>query len=240
MKAEFKGKNKELFTIAYGAEESPVMAVLLQPFPWEMERLSWTYKQLSKRLSRLNILVVNFHYQNTGDSEGKSEDFTIEQSQTDLENLISQYNKEKIILLGTSLGANVALKYNPDPRVLARIAIDPITDGIEYLKQKRASHREYLAEPSFEPPFLGNKNLDGQLLGFQLKPQLEEELKALTISNATTDKIFYTQPPSHTLENAKIIAEDKPLWTRWSKMNFSHFSHRTIKVVVDEVKEVLS
>lgn len=239
MKAYFSGKDSQLFCLEYGETESRKVAILLQPFPWEMQRLSWTYKQLSMTLSANKMRVINFHYRSTGDSSGRSQDFSIESAREDIKTIIAEQNRNsEIILIGFRLGANL-LEDIEDPRIICKICVDPILDALEYLQMLQKMHLAYLEEVAFEPPYQNTKNKNAQLLGFHfsefmadqiLKLQFKRDQNCITIM--TFDKGEY---PEHFL-----LAEEKAaLWSSWQKLNFTHFSHKTIELLNEQIVEAV-
>lgn len=239
MKAEFTGPNQEIFSLSYGPNDSDTLVLLLQPFPWEMQRIAWTYNQLAKRLAKKGILAKTFHYLSSGDSAGSSRHFSIEQGAKDLELILSQANQRRIILLGTRLGANLAISCSKQPKIIAKLAVDPIENGSKYLADQTVIHRSRLSKKGYWPPYLTESNVKGQLLGYEFSKSLESEVRAIKLNLSTTDKVFYTQA-SPAGSKGQVIGEPKSLWENGDKLTLSHFSHLTMNHLLQEIDEVLS
>ena len=108
--------------------------------------------------------VINLHYSSTGDSEGETSEFSLKLCEEDAISLIEANSHRKIILIGTRLGANICHQINAD-NIVKRISIDPIFDGINYIKDLRSKHEEFIAE--FEFLKSGSEKKD-ELLGYEI------------------------------------------------------------------------
>ena len=158
MRAQYIGSKSNIFSISHGPERSEMVAIIAPGFPWEMQRLSWTIKRLAETLEEKGIETISFHYLSTGDSKGKSEDFNIDLAKETLKQVIdTQAKTRSVILIGFSLGANLVNELEAS-NVKARFSIDPVLEGVSYLKKLKNMHQEYLEEKPFEPPYDNKEN----------------------------------------------------------------------------------
>ena len=88
MKGKFFKGIRELCLDCYGSNDANLCAILLPPFPWEAQRIAWTYRQISEKLAHLGLEVINLHYSSTGDSEGETSDFSLKLCEEDTRSLI--------------------------------------------------------------------------------------------------------------------------------------------------------
>lgn len=154
------------------------------PAPYEFFRSHWARTQIAQRLAKLGYDTYCFDYPCTGDSDGASQDYSIENSLQSLLYLTqyvkTQENTKNISLLGLRLGANLALRASAELNIHSLFMVDPILDGAVYLEQLHRMQHGLLHDNLYLPPFADASRGHQEALGYPLVQPALDELNQLT------------------------------------------------------------
>lgn len=139
---------------AWPAREQGV--VLCYPLGQEYLRSHRACRNLAAQLARAGFPTLRFDYYGTGDSQGASDEASLEQWLADLRLAVAELRArggvERVILAGLRLGASLALRAAAQTPELAGLVLwEPIVSGPRYLAELRARHEEALMR-FFAPP----------------------------------------------------------------------------------------
>lgn len=178
---------EQLFALYHPAQierDSSEAVLLCPPAPFEMRRSHRAHRNLSHNLAKKGFHVLRFDYRGTGDSTGDFQSWSLTAWQDDIqaaaEYLLKNYGIQRLTVVGTRLGATLALKALQKFQVRRFILWDPIVDGQCYLDQLQRSHAFLITRESDKPPYARVGRL--QLLGFPLTLAWQNELKDLYLS----------------------------------------------------------
>lgn len=148
----FDGPNGKLFAVlhrpAYGAQgqRGSIGIVFCSPFAEEKLWAHRVFVSFARLLAQEGFVVLRFDYMGTGDSEGETEDATVETHLADIEAAVRELRRlagtQTVGLLGLRFGATLALlaARRPSPGVDFLVLWEPILKGEEYLLKCLRSH----------------------------------------------------------------------------------------------------
>ena len=165
--------------------------LLCRPMGQESVRAAAVFRVLSDRLAREGCEVLRFDYHGTGDSAGDEEQQTLNDWVADIQAAHAQIAVDSTVPVnwfGMGLGANLALRaalttQSPPGHL---VLWEPILDGATYVQALLAGHKAELAR-EFGHPWkrliqmgkVSEPALPGDVLGFQVGPQLTRDLHNL-------------------------------------------------------------
>jgi pimeloyl-ACP methyl ester carboxylesterase len=158
--------------------------LLCRPMGQEAVRAASVFRVLSERLAREGCDVLRFDYHGTGDSPGEEDQQSLEGWVEDTLAAHEQLNADAH-WFGMGLGANIALhaalRAKSPPKHL--VLWEPILSGPGYVQALLNGHRAELTR-EFGHPWdrllrlgkVSEPTLPGDVLGFQVGPQLANDL----------------------------------------------------------------
>jgi uncharacterized protein len=175
----------------FGAYHSPEggrgrgpAVVLCQPFGHEYLRGHRAFRNLAIAIAERGHHVIRFDYFGTGDSEGSSDEHTVEQSLADIAAAIEEVKDmsevAEVTLVGLRLGATLALLAASGRRDVDRVILwDPVAAGDTYLDALAVLQREWLVDR------MGRQRAnigDAELIGFPMTKAMRGQLNATRIA----------------------------------------------------------
>jgi hypothetical protein len=158
--------------------------VICYPAPQEIMRSYQAHVQLARILAEQGYAVLRFDYAGTGDSEGKSDEVSLKVWEANLIQAMSilkqRSHASRLSLLGTRLGATLALRASRRVGVKQLIFWDPVFDGVTYVRELEEAHLGMLTRDPVDPPHLSPEYLTPQCVGFPWTPCFREELAAVS------------------------------------------------------------
>lgn len=232
---------EEIFALYHAAqsERDGSEAVLIcPPAPFEIRRSHWVQRNLARNLSKKGFHVLRPDYRGTGDSSGDYQSWSLAAWQEDIQAaadfLRKNYGLERLTVVGTRLGATLALNAFQGQQVRRFILWDPVIDGQTYLDQLQRSHEQLVNRESDKPPYARVGRL--QLLGFPLTSSWTSELKDLRLTAAAA-RGFIIQSQAdlvlaRDLGHLKVVAvaEDQ-LWHDPMLLQLQSFAHQCIAAI---------
>jgi uncharacterized protein len=114
--------------------------VLCYPAGQEYMRAHRAFRQLAILLSKAGFPVLRFDYFGTGDSNGESEEASMEQWADDVGTAIQELKDnaavERVSLVGLRIGATLAARAQERrPDVASVVLWDPVVDGAAYFRE---------------------------------------------------------------------------------------------------------
>lgn len=156
-------------------------AVLIaQPIAHEYARGHRNCQQLAIQLSQQGFDVVRFDYAGTGDSQGDSELYSLDQWQNDIREvanvILSQCDVDKLSAIGVRLGANL-LAACESIKLQHLIAWDPIESGRDYVKSLQVMHQTELKSLT---RYLSVRQCDrDELFGYKWPEKFQTEIASI-------------------------------------------------------------
>lgn len=166
--------------------------LIVPPAPFEMRRTQRAQRNLAQNLSKKGFHTLRFDYRGTGDSFGTSAEWSIDNWMDDIraaaEHFRNEFGIQRLNVVGTRLGATLALKALEDKQIRRFVLWDPIFDGKDYLAQLDESHRYLVSRESDKPPY--DRGGRSQCLGYALNETWISQLKELTLAVTTAARGF--------------------------------------------------
>ncbi|RYE99043.1 MAG: hypothetical protein EOO77_36185 [Oxalobacteraceae bacterium] len=145
---------KKLFASYYPGDRDEGF-VICYPAPQDMMRANHSQVLLSRKLQSQGFPVMRFDYLGTGDSAG--EITTLKQWREDLMDAVAAFKKKSgvktVSLIGTRLGATLAVLSSQEVGFKRLILWDPVINGIELLDSYRKAHDMMLHRVPVEAPY---------------------------------------------------------------------------------------
>ncbi|MCA0393041.1 MAG: alpha/beta hydrolase [Proteobacteria bacterium] len=164
----------------------PVAVLLCNPFGEEAVRAHRALRVLAQRLEAAGYPVMRFDYAGTGDSEGDSDRFGLDDWVDDVlaaaADLRARSGVQKVALLGLRLGATLATlaARRGDARIAHLLLWDPVVDGAGYLDELGRAHRAYLREETGRAP--PDEGIAAESLGMPLPAGLRAALAEVDLA----------------------------------------------------------
>ncbi len=143
----FDGPNGRLFGVLHRPENACSTGIVFcSAF---VEEKLWAHRvfvRFARLLAQKGVAVLRFDYMGTGDSQGESEDATVETHLADIAAAVQELRERGHVrtvgLLGLRFGATLALlaARRPPPSVDFLVLWEPILKGEEYLQKCLRSH----------------------------------------------------------------------------------------------------
>jgi len=167
-------------------------ALLVRPIGMEATRSASMLRVLSERLARSGVEVLRFDYHGTGDSPGEESEQSLSgwvQDIVDAHNSLQDTSAACpthwfAMGLGANMALQAALRSSPAPRHL--ILWEPVVAGSHYIDSLLQAHKAEMAMQLGWPwPILCQRgmvkepSLPGSVLGFDMGPQLLNDLRQL-------------------------------------------------------------
>jgi len=188
-KAQFlPAADRQIFSLHYpaGQPERNETIILCPPAPQETMRSQAALGQLARRLQEDGFHVIRFDYSGTGDSEGFSDQISLDHWLLDLLSVYgwAQFHlrTQKISLLGLRLGAPLAIRASQQVNVERLVLWDPIIDGLNYLHDMEKAHVRQFQLNANEPPFPSLRYSGEQCMGFPWTSSWRAELAGISKS----------------------------------------------------------
>lgn len=130
------------------------LVIMLHGFPGHKSAQNDVFGELEFQLAKDDFHTLRFDFRGCGESEGKSEDFTLSSANEDVKSVLSwaqSFGYKKFIYIGEGLGATLAL-LNLVPGVCGTVllwpALDPrltsMRDALAAVKDERAQAQGYV------------------------------------------------------------------------------------------------
>ncbi len=213
----FQARARKLFAALHAPDSAALRqlgVVLCYPALEEQIRSHRSLTALGFLIAEAGYPALRFDYFGTGDSEGKTEDATLETWLDDVAHATSALRErtgvERFCLIGQRLGATLAVL--AQERVAGVVALglwEPVFDGREYLSRRLASHREWAVRS-----FADNQALtsEREAHGFEPSEAMDAALRRV---------VLFDTPPRRALNAFLISAEANPrmveLAERWQE-----------------------
>ncbi|WP_141736194.1 hypothetical protein [Oligoflexus tunisiensis] len=229
--------------------------IFCAPAPYEVKKFHWTQRQIAQRLQMAGYYTLRFDYFATGDSEGESRDYDLNQCRANIQDAI-QYMKSsglirRISLVATRLACPLALQAVATERVRKLILIDPILDGSACLTEAQAMQETMLQLHLRNAPSYAPSALYGQLLGIPHQAYLLWQLqnleglpatikaKAATIitSQGCPDPADLIEHLTSRLEEVRFMRiSDNLKWGNARALQFQDFPNQLIHTVISAIR----
>ncbi|MBC7533947.1 MAG: alpha/beta fold hydrolase [Oligoflexus sp.] len=232
---------EQIFALYHPAQterDSSEAVLVCPPAPFEMRRSHRAQRNLARNLANKGFHVLRFDYRGTGDSTGDFQTWSLAAWQADIkvaaEYLMNQYGIQRLSVVGTRLGATLALNALQGFKVRRFILWDPIVDGQSYLDQLQRSHEFLVSRESDKPPYASVGRL--QLLGFALTLDWQNELKELRLNPGNARGLIIQSQKDLTLPNelghlkAVTVDEDQQ-WHDPILLQLQSFAHQSIAAI---------
>jgi exosortase A-associated hydrolase 2 len=139
----FSNDNQRLFGILHnaGAAQKKYGWVFCHPFAEEKLWAHRVYVSMARELAKKSYPVLRFDYRGYGDSEGRFEDYTIDDQLADIDCAISTLMEkapglQSVGLIGLRYGATLAALAAERNRFVSRLVLwDPIADMDRYMQE---------------------------------------------------------------------------------------------------------
>ncbi len=205
--------------------------LLCNPFGEEASRAHRTFRVLATQLERAGFAALRFDYSGTGDSEGESEDATLDAWISDIaaaaERLRAASGAARIAIIGLRLGATLAALAAARGAVRPRHLVlwDPVVDGAAYLRELAAQHRAYMrAEMGPGRADRLRTRPDGtplEALGAPIGDALAAQLGAIDLAAGSPGAEQTTLLTTRTTPELERLQARLPASARWIQMNES-------------------
>ena len=130
------------------AASPKALVIMLHGFPGHKSAQNDVFGELEFQVAKDDFHTLRFDFRGCGESEGKSEDFTLQSAGEDIKSVLSwaqSFGYKKVIYVGEGLGAALAL-LNLSPAVCGTVllwpALDPrltsMRDALAAVKDKQA------------------------------------------------------------------------------------------------------
>ncbi|RYZ57318.1 MAG: hypothetical protein EOP07_10240 [Proteobacteria bacterium] len=174
----FSQGGNEIFAIHYPASHRDEGFVFCHPAPQDMMRAHHSQVTLAKRLQNLGFPVLRFDYSGTGDSTGGI--VSMECWKNEILQAVSEFKKrsglKKVSLIGSRLGASLAIMASQEIGMRRLILWDPIVSGSELLKAYSDCHHRLLNRVPDESPYPGNQKNCEQSCGYPWPRSIQDEI----------------------------------------------------------------
>ncbi len=213
--------------------------LICPPAPYEMRRAHRALRGLSQSLAKKGYHVLRLDYRGTGDSSGKTEDWSLTAWLSDIqracEELKTKYQVERLTIIGLRLGASLAYQASREQAVKRLILWDAIYSGAEYLKDLKACHREFCEREEDRPPYQ-KPDPRPQLLGYELTSQWQTELESfgLQLNEGGRGLLLETKGVSESLKPGlfRVLKIDEALkWNDPLALQLQTYAHISIKTI---------
>ncbi len=179
--------------------------VICHPIGHEFIKSYSAIRTLAQHLAARGNHVFRFDYSGTGDSSGPSDEISVSQWISDIEQACVEIREitgiDRLCLIGVRFGALLAYAASGSPDICKLVMVNPVLDGSDYLGRLTAMHEKMLVD---EDRFYFNsssiKATEDELLGHPFPLSLRNEMKALSavsIGAQVLDSVdlFYSQIP---------------------------------------------
>lgn len=208
------------FTPANGRDEA---VVICYPAPQEIMRSFQAHVQLHRRLQDLGYAVLRFDYAGTGDSEGE---ISLARWRDNIIAAVSQVKSmsgaSRVSLIGTRLGAALALQASTHIGVKRILLWDGVTNGADLIRSYEAAHQLMLKRVPDEPPFHKNQKNKAQCCGFSWSDALRTEIASINPDSLE----------SHCSRIIHVQAEESAAWTKLSERWIA--DGKTVQTIISE------
>lgn len=202
--------------------------MLCNPFGEEASRGHRTFRVLATQLERLGYSTLRFDYTGTGDSQGDSEDATVDSWLADIgeaaEHLRKTSGISRISLVGLRFGATLAALATARGVLKARHLVlwDPIVEGRAYLAELVAQHEAYMRD-EIGPTWTDRRGQrpDGspmEALGAPISAALAAELAAIDLGTVTPAMDHCTVIQTRPAQGADRMRAHMPPGAQWIEM----------------------
>ncbi len=254
----FPSNEKEIFALLGtpgGSVDLREGVIICSPAPFELKKFHWTMRQIAQSLQSYGFHTLRFDYFASGDSQGESRHFNLEDSRVNIQDAVRYLKSSgfvrRITLVAVRLGCPLALAACEVERVKRIVLIDPVCSGQEYLDETQSMHENLVAFHKIKIPNLLEGNPKTQRLGFPhdvtLAWQTQQidstrtraKTKAVTV---ITTKDSPGNPPlsaalANQLEDVKHIELEENLrWGQAEALFIQDFPNKLIRTVVDSVR----
>jgi pimeloyl-ACP methyl ester carboxylesterase len=213
--------------------------LIVPPAPFEMRRTQRAQRNLAQNLSKKGFHTLRFDYRGTGDSFGSSSEWSIDNWMSDIQAAANHFRDvfgiQRISVVGTRLGATLALKALEGQKLRRFILWDPILNGKDYYTQLEESHRYLVSRESDKPPYDRNGRL--QCLGFALNETWVDQLKQLRLDPPASARgyIIISEKRSNIpteMGNLKVHAvDDDQQWADPILLQMQSFAHPSLTAI---------
>ncbi len=157
--------------------------ILCYPSPQEYRMVHWAYQKLAVALASNGFSVLRFDYFGTGDSEGRSDEPTLDQWVDDIrmaaDELRESTGARRISLVGMRLGGMLALRAAAEGLAVRDLVLwDPIMDGTRYLNQIEKAENWV---SKLHPYPVADYAVAGQILGYPVTERMKADLQAINL-----------------------------------------------------------
>lgn len=201
----------------------PVAVLLCSPFGEEAARAHRAFRVLAQRLEQAGYAAMRFDYAGTGDSQGDSGAFSVDDWVDDIAaaaaDLRERSGSPRVALVGLRLGGALAAlcARRAEARLAHLLLWDPVVDGAAYVRELGQAHRAYLqAETGRAFPDAGDAPEES--LGVPLDARLRAGLAGIDLTAerprvpATTVLCTRRTPALQRLHDAWSGASPPPRW----------------------------
>jgi pimeloyl-ACP methyl ester carboxylesterase len=184
----FRHADDDIFAIHYLANHRDEGFVLCHPAPQDMMRAHHSQLTLARRLQSLGFPVLRFDYSGTGDSTGSI--VSLERWKSETLSALSEFKKrsglKKVSIIGTRLGASLAIMASQETGIKRLLLWDPVVDGGELLRSYAECHHRLLNRVPDESPYPGNQKSSDQSCGYPWPKSIQEGIAAISPDTLST------------------------------------------------------
>jgi pimeloyl-ACP methyl ester carboxylesterase len=254
----FQSNEKEIFALLGtpgGSMDLREGVILCAPAPFELKKFHWTMRQIALSLQSSGYHTLRFDYFGSGDSEGESRAFNLEDSRANIQDAVRYLKNSghvrRITLVGVRLGCPLALAACEVERVKRIVLIDPVYNGQAYLTEIQTMHQNLVAFHKIKIPTLAEGDPKTQRLGFPYDVTLAWQTQQIGSSHSYTKTKGVTlistknSPNPNPLiaslinrgEDVKLIELEENLrWGQSEALFIQDFPNKLIRTVVDSVR----
>ncbi|MCX6129448.1 MAG: alpha/beta fold hydrolase [Proteobacteria bacterium] len=177
-----------LFALSYPSlnPECREAVIICPPDPQDGMRSHGCLVQLARRLQQSGLAVLRFDYRGTGDSEGASNEISLDLCLQDILTAASFMRQQTscidLSLIGLRLGASLAIRASKILELKRLVLWDPILDGIDYIKAAERSQHLMFTREKPDPPFPSARYSSEQYWGFPWTKQWRSELASVSLA----------------------------------------------------------
>jgi pimeloyl-ACP methyl ester carboxylesterase len=185
----FDTPQASLFGALHGAAdpEARSAVVLCYPIGQEYMRVHRTYVELARSLAAAGQHVLRFDYFGTGDSEGDTAEGTLARWRDDIRAALREVRSltpaVAVHLVGSRVGANLALQAAAGADVASLVLWEPVVSGEDYVAILQRAHRDLL-DNNAELAGYDQRELPGcraEFVGFPFNSELYDELAGIDL-----------------------------------------------------------
>jgi pimeloyl-ACP methyl ester carboxylesterase len=184
----FKHLDKDIFAIHYPATHRDEGFILCPPAPQDMMRAHHSQLTLARRLQNLGFPVLRFDYSGTGDSTGTIVSLDAWKNETIA--AVGEFKKrtglKKVSLIGTRLGASIAILVSQELGIRRLLLWDPVVDGQELLHSYDDCHQRLLNRVPDEAPYPSRQKDFEQSCGYPWPRSIQDEISKIRPEMLTT------------------------------------------------------